>query len=125
MWACQGEGKKFCTVVGRDAARWGDAIDGLRHDFQSKDLGQEVERLRSAVQRRLRELARRERALEKRERELDVLRERIARHTGSQHFIARREAMQEVLELAARVAPIDTTVLIYGASGRARNSSFG
>jgi DNA-binding NtrC family response regulator len=57
------------------------------------------------------------RALEKRERELDVLRERIARHTASQHFIARSEAMQEVLELAARVAPIDTTVLVYGESG--------
>ena len=86
-------------------------------DFQSKDLGREVERLRSAVQRRLQELSRRERALEKRERELNVLRERIARHTASQHFIARSEAMQEVLELAARVAPIDTTVLVYGESG--------
>jgi len=115
--SCLGEGKKFCTVVGRDAAGWGDAIEGLRQDFQSKDLGQEVERLRSAVQRRLQELARRERALEKRERELDVLRERIARHTASQHFIARSVAMQEVLELAARVAPIDTTVLVYGESG--------
>jgi DNA-binding NtrC family response regulator len=115
--SCLGQGKKLCTVVGRDAASWGDAIDGLRGDFQSKDLGHEVERLRSAVQRRLQELSRRERALEKRERELNLLRERIARHTASQHFIARSEAMQEVLELAARVAPIDTTVLVYGESG--------
>ena len=45
------------------------------------------------------------------------LRERIARHTASKHFIARSTAMQEVLELAARVAPIDTTVLVYGESG--------
>jgi len=44
-------------------------------------------------------------------------RERIARHTAAKHFIARSEAMQEVLELAARVAPIDTTVLVYGESG--------
>src|SRR3954452_17033419 len=115
--SCLGEGKKSCTVVGRDAASWGDTIERLREDFQSKDLGREVERLRSAVQRRLQELSRRERALEKRERELNVLRERIARHTASQHFIARSEAMQEVLELAARVAPIDTTVLVYGESG--------
>jgi DNA-binding NtrC family response regulator len=115
--SCLGEGKKFCSVIGRDAASWGEAIEGLRHDFQSKDLGQEVERLRAAVQRRLQELARRERALEKRERELDALRARIARHTASKHFIARSEAMQEVLELAARVAPIDTTVLVYGESG--------
>jgi DNA-binding NtrC family response regulator len=115
--SCLGEGKKSCTVVGRDAASWGETIGQLREDFQSKDLGREVERLRSAVQRRLQELSRRERALEKRERELNVLRERIARHTASQHFIARSAAMQEVLELAARVAPIDTTVLVYGESG--------
>jgi DNA-binding NtrC family response regulator len=115
--SCLGEGEKSCTVVGRDAASWGAEIEGLRHDFQSKDLGHEVERLRAAVQRRLQEVTRRERALEKRERELNVLRERIARHTAAKHFIARSEAMQEVLELAARVAPIDTTVLVYGESG--------
>ena len=115
--SCLGLGNKFCTIVGRDADSWGDEIRLLRDDFHGKDLGQEVERLRSAVQRQLQELSRRERALEKRERELDLLRERIARHTASQHFIARSEAMQEVLELAARVAPIDTTVLVYGESG--------
>ncbi len=115
--SCLGQGKTFCTVVGRDAASWGDEIERLRQDFQSRDVGREVERLRSAVQRRLQELSRRERALEKRERELNLLRERIARHTASQHFIARSEAMQDVLELAARVAPIDTTVLVYGESG--------
>ena len=54
--SCLGEGKNVCAVVGRDAASWGDAIEGLRQDFQSKDLGHEVERLRSAVQRRLQEL---------------------------------------------------------------------
>ncbi len=115
--SCVGQGKKLCTVVGRDVASWGDEVGPLREDFQGKDLGQEVERLQSAVRQRLHELSRRERALEKRERELNLLRERIARHTASQHFIARSQAMQEVLELAARVAPIDTTVLVYGESG--------
>jgi DNA-binding NtrC family response regulator len=115
--SCHGQGRTHCAVVGHDAASWGDTIGTLRDDFQGKDLGHEVDRLRSAVQRRLHELARRERAVEKRERELDVLRERIARHAASKHFIARSPAMQEVLELAARVAPIDTTVLVYGESG--------
>src|ERR1051325_2848231 len=54
--SCLGEGKTCCTVIGRDAASWGDTIEKLRDDFQSKDLGREVERLRSAVQRRLQEL---------------------------------------------------------------------
>jgi DNA-binding NtrC family response regulator len=115
--SCLAQGKKLCTIVGRDVESWGDEKGRLREDFQGTDLGEQVERLRSAAQRRLKELSRRERALEQRERELDLLRERIARHTASQHFIARSEAMQEVLELAARVAPIDTTVLVYGESG--------
>jgi DNA-binding NtrC family response regulator len=115
--SCAGQGKKFCTVVGRDADSWGTEVERLREDFQGKDLGLEVERLQSAVRRRLQEVARRERALDKRERELNVLRERIARHTAAKHFIARSQSMQEVLELAARVAPIDTTVLVYGESG--------
>jgi DNA-binding NtrC family response regulator len=115
--SCLGQGQKFCAIVGRDAASWGEDVERLREDFHSKDLGREVERLRAAVQRRHLELSRRERALEKRERELDVLRERIARHTASKNFVARSAAMQEVLELAARVAPIDTTVLVHGESG--------
>ena len=65
----------------------------------------------------LQELERRERHLAKRERELNLLRERVARHAAAKHFIAGSAAMQDVLELAARVAPLDTTVLVYGESG--------
>jgi transcriptional regulator with PAS, ATPase and Fis domain len=115
--SCLGQGKKVCSVVGKDAASWGSEVEVLRLDFHGADLGREVERLQSAVRKQMQELAKRERSLENRERELDVLRERIARHTESKHFIARSTAMQEVLELAARVAPIDTTVLVYGESG--------
>jgi DNA-binding NtrC family response regulator len=115
--SCVSQGHKGCAVMGKDAASWGTDVETLRTDFQAGSLGPEVERLQGAVRKQLQELARRERLLEKRERELDVLRERIARHTASKHFIARSESMQEVLELAARVAPIDTTVLVYGESG--------
>jgi len=115
--SCLGQGKKVCSVVGKDGASWGADIDALRLDFHGADLGREVERLQTAVRKQLQDLSRRERHIEKRERELDLLRERIARHTESKHFIARSAAMQEVLELAARVAPIDTTVLVYGESG--------
>jgi DNA-binding NtrC family response regulator len=115
--ACAAQGKKMCSVVGKDAASWGADIEGLRLDFHGADLGREVERLRTAVRKQLQDLSRRERHLEKRERELDVLRARIARQAESKHFIARSVAMQDVLELAARVAPIDTTVLVYGESG--------
>ena len=114
---CLGQGAAKCSVVGKDAESWGDELELLRFDYQGADLKQEVDRVRAAVHRRLQELDRRERHLEKRERELDLLRERVARHAAAKHFIARSAAMQEVLELAARVAPLDTTVLVYGESG--------
>jgi DNA-binding NtrC family response regulator len=115
--SCLGQGKKSCTVIGRDAASWGDDLEMLRADFQAADLGQEVERLHAAVRLQAQELAKRERLLERRERELNVLRERINRHAESHHFVARSPAMQEVLELAGQVAPLDTTVLVFGESG--------
>jgi DNA-binding NtrC family response regulator len=115
--SCAGQGKASCTIVGRDAESWGDALETLRSDFQGANLGQEVERLRDAVRRRQQQLERRERLVAKRERELNVLRERVARHAAARNFIARSVPMQEVLQLAAQVAPLDTTVLVYGESG--------
>jgi len=114
---CLARGATTCAIVGKDAASWGDALETLRFDFQGADLEREVEKLRDAMHQRLQDLDRRERLVEKRERELNLLRERVARHAATKHFIAGSTAMQEVLELAARVAPLDTTVLVYGESG--------
>ena len=114
---CIGSGQPKCTLVGQDAESWGDELAAFRFDFQAADLGAEVERLRTAVHREHRALARRERAVADRERELDVLRERVRRHAKERKFIVGSPAMQDVLELAARVAPLDTTVLVHGESG--------
>ncbi len=114
---CLAQGAARCTVVGRDAASWGAELETLRADFQGGSLGREVERLREVVHRRLQEVDRRERVVERRERELNLLRDRVARRAASKQFIAGSAAMQDVLELAARVAPLDTTVLICGESG--------
>jgi DNA-binding NtrC family response regulator len=115
--ACAGCGESACVIVGHDAPGWGEENEALRFDFQSADLGAEVERLRAAVHRKQQALARREREVEDRERELDVLRERVRRHARAQKFVLASPAMQDVLELAARVAPLDTTVLVEGESG--------
>jgi DNA-binding NtrC family response regulator len=115
--ACAGQGARQCSVVGRDANSWGTEIEVIRSDFQAATVGQEMDRLRDAVGTRVKELDRRERLLERRERELDLLRERIGRHAAAKHFVAGSQAMQDALELAARVAPLDTTVLVYGESG--------
>ncbi len=74
---------------------------------------------------RLQEVDRRERLVAKRERELNLVRERVARHAVSKHFVAGSAGMQDVLELAARVAPLDTTVLVYGESAPGKSSSCG
>lgn len=114
---CVGAGDRKCAVVGRDAVSWGSEAAALRADFQTSSLGEEVDRLREAVSRRLRQLDRRERLLSRRERELNLLRARLVHHAASRQFVAESDAMQDVLELAARVAPLDTTVLVVGESG--------
>jgi DNA-binding NtrC family response regulator len=114
---CLAQGGKHCVAIGRDAESWGADLDVIRADFRAASLGHEVEQLHEAVGKRLKELDRRERLLERRERELNLLRERVNRHAAAKHFIAGSQAMQDVLELAARVAPLDTTVLVYGESG--------
>jgi DNA-binding NtrC family response regulator/predicted hydrocarbon binding protein len=114
---CLAQGVTHCRVIGRDAAAWAADLETLRADFEGDDLGAEVERLHTAAQLKAKELARRELVLERRERELNLLRERVAKHAESHHFIARSPAMQDVLELAGQVAPLDTTVLVFGESG--------
>ena len=114
---CAGQGARYCSAIGRDVNSWGAESESIRADFQAASLGQEVERLRDAVGKRLKELDRREQLLERRERELNVLRDRVNRHAAARHFVAGSQAMQDVLEMTARVAPLDTTVLVYGESG--------
>ena len=36
---CLAQGAPKCSVIGKDAASWGDALEALRFDFQSADLG--------------------------------------------------------------------------------------
>lgn len=114
---CLGRGDPHCVVTGRDAAGWGSEVDAFRADFQSAGLRDEVERVQEAVRKQAQDLARRERVLERREREMNLLRERAAAHAEASRFIARSPAMRDALELAAQVAPLDTTVLVQGESG--------
>jgi DNA-binding NtrC family response regulator len=115
--ACVGQGASHCSVVGKEAARWGEMLEPLRHDFKGADLAQEVGRLRDSVHRELQEIARRERRVARRERQLDALGVRLAETAASSQFVATSAGMREVLEMAGRVAPLDTTVLVYGESG--------
>jgi DNA-binding NtrC family response regulator len=114
---CAGQSATCCRATGKDARSWADALPALRADFRSGDLGKEIERLGAMVHERFKDLERREQAVASRERELNLLRERVARLAAKRHFIAESKSMQEVLEFAARVAPLETTVLVQGESG--------
>jgi DNA-binding NtrC family response regulator len=114
---CMGQGESSCTLVGRHAAGWGEALPALHDDFRGADLRGEVESLRRAVAQQKREIARRQRALAGREREVEALRERAMRHATARRFVVRSPVMREVLEMSLRVAPLDTTILIAGESG--------
>ena len=46
--SCLGQGRKVCSVVGKDAASWGGEVEVLRRDFHSTDVGREIERLQTA-----------------------------------------------------------------------------
>ena len=114
---CRAQGVTQCSITGRDAESWGTDLEGFRFDYQGADLAQELAKLRDAAHERLKDLDRREQVVAKRERELNLLRERVAHLAATKHFVASSPGMQEVLEFAARVAPLDTTVLVYGESG--------
>ena len=114
---CRAQGVTQCSITGRDAGSWGTDLEGFRFDYQGADLAQELAKLRDAAHERLKDLDRREQSVAKRERELNLLRERVAHLVAEKHFVASSPGMQEVLEFAARVAPLDTTVLVYGESG--------
>ena len=115
--ACLATGAGRCIVIGKDAASWNEELEALRDDFHGAALGAEVERLRDIVNRRLRALQRREQLVAERERALNGLPERVARLAESRQFVAGSAVMRDVLELAARVAPLETTVLVQGESG--------
>ena len=110
--------QRHCSAIGRDAESWG--ADARSHSRRLSggaisDTRSSACATRSASASRNSTAGRR--LLERRERELNLLRERVNRHAAAKHFIAGSAAMQDVLELAARVAPLDTTVLVYGESG--------
>ena len=110
--------QRTCTSSERTRRAGATELETLRADFQG---GRSWPGGRATARRRAQAAARTWTAasgcVAKRERELNLLRERVARHAAAKQFIAGSAAMQDVLELAARVAPLDTTVLVYGESG--------
>lgn len=107
---CAAMGAPECRFEGRPVEEWGLAPEELRQQFSLPQVGDEVERLRLALEQTHRELA------TQRE-ELERLRRRGLVAEPQEGFLFRSQAMARVLELAAKAAPTATTILMTGETG--------
>ena len=102
---CRGKGDACCRVVGRPLKEWGDVITPHLAYYQTACLDAALSHVTSELRRAERRLrARREdtRASERRE---------------VSGFILESPAMHRVIDVARRVAQVDSTVLLTGESG--------
>jgi two-component system, NtrC family, response regulator HydG len=103
---CRGKGDAVCHIVGRFREDWGDAIAHDLPFYQKECLDTALEHVTS-------EIKRVEQRLRARKKELG----RGAAAPDTSGIVAQSEGMKRVLDLARRVAKVDSTVLITGESG--------
>jgi two-component system, NtrC family, response regulator HydG len=103
---CCGKGDAHCRVVGHDRETWGAAIEPHLPYFQSACLDASLAQVTT-------ELKRIERRLRMRRREMG----RAAAAQDESGMVGRSAAMERVLDMARRVAKVDTTLLVTGESG--------
>ena len=104
---CRGKGDAVCHVVGRTREDWGDALMEHLPFYQSPCLNAALTEVTA-------ELKRVEQKLRSRRQELKSAKEGPLEASG---VVAQSAAMEKVLELAHRVAKVDSTILITGESG--------
>ncbi|HYQ82005.1 MAG TPA: sigma 54-interacting transcriptional regulator, partial [Anaeromyxobacteraceae bacterium] len=104
---CRGQGDPACHLVGRFREEWGPAIEPHLAFYGKESLDSALEGVNAAL-----------RAAERR---LRARREELARFApGAEErkgLVVRSEAMRRVLDLAQRVARVESTALITGESG--------
>ena len=108
---CVGKGDAACHFLGRTREEWGDTrADELRF-FHAEHLRSWLDDSLHAATESLKQV---ERKLHETRR---ALKEVINTELDASGLVARSPVMQRVMELARRVAKVDTTVLITGESG--------
>ena len=107
---CMGKGDAGCRLFGRTRAEWGDDRDELRF-FEAK-------RLKECLDVSLRRVTETLKAAERKLGEHRRVLVRVARDVDAPlGIIAKSLAMSQLVDLARRVAKVDSTVLITGESG--------
>jgi DNA-binding NtrC family response regulator len=102
---CAGQGHASCLMVGKPREEWGDAVDKELAFLRKRCLNETLAKVTG-------DLKQAEHKLKTKQQQLG--RGEVAEPAG---MVARSEEMQRVVELARRVARVDSTVLITGDSG--------
>jgi two-component system, NtrC family, response regulator HydG len=103
---CQATAAPCCVAIGKDLASWGKEIEPHLAFFQAADIKRRVQDMSDQLERQQHELTRQREELEK---GLIV--------PALSPVVVRSPAFQRIIELAARVAKFDTTVLVSGETG--------
>ncbi|KFE62389.1 sigma-54-dependent Fis family transcriptional regulator [Hyalangium minutum] len=104
---CIGRGDAVCHFHAKTREGWGATLEPHLPFFEQEGLEVALRQVTAELVRAERELAERKKALARSPREPEL----------PSGMVARSPAMRRVIELARRVAPVDSTVLITGESG--------
>jgi DNA-binding NtrC family response regulator/predicted hydrocarbon binding protein len=103
---CRACGDRICHAVGMEAEGHGDALRRHLPYFQQDDIRGKIRRLTQELRERNHELQRHQQRLQQ-----------LEKIQNPSFAEVRSRAFQQVLDMAARIAPFDSSVLITGESG--------
>lgn len=103
---CRGKGDAVCSLVGRVREDWGPELAAHLPFYEKECLDEALKQVATELKRVEQRLRARKKALG-----------RDAPEAGGSGLIAQSDAMLRVIDLARRVAKVDSTVLITGESG--------
>ena len=103
---CRAAGARVCMAIGKDKRSWGSELENLLPNFRSDDIQNKVLQLSRELKRKSSQLSRLKSRLDLLERGKNV----AFVEAGSDSF-------RRVIEMAGRVAPFDSSILITGETG--------